>query len=97
MIKKSLGEMISDRFDIPLNGISAVPNAQLIGNTQLSIDGCVGIKKYKDDEIIIRCKSFILFITGSSLSMMTFSQGRVSIRGYIKSYTVEKVSRNEKN
>ena len=51
MIKKSLGEMISDRFDIPLNGISAVPNAQLIGNTQLSIDGCVGIKKYKEYKV----------------------------------------------
>ena len=97
MIKKSFGEFISDKFDIPLNGISAVPQAQFIGNTQLSIEGCVGIKKYKDDEIIIRCKSFILFITGSSLSMITFSQGRVCIRGYIKSYTVEKVSRYEKN
>ena len=97
MIKKGLGEIISDKFDIPLNGIASVPNAQLIGNTQLSIDGCVGIKKYKDDEIIIRCKSFILFISGASLSMITFSQGRVSIKGYIKSYTIEKVSRYEKN
>ena len=50
MIKKSFGEFISDKFDIPLNGISAVPQAQFIGNTQLSIEGCVGIKKYKDDE-----------------------------------------------
>ena len=97
MIKKNLGELISDKFDIPLNGIASVPNAQFVGNTQLSIDGCVGIKKYRDDEIIIRCKTFILFISGSSLSMITFSQGRVSIRGYIRSYTIEKVSRYEKD
>ena len=49
MIKKNLGELISDKFDIPLNGIASVPNAQFVGNTQLSIDGCVGIKKYTSE------------------------------------------------
>ena len=93
MIRKSIEELISDKFDIPLNGIASVPNAQFIGNTQLSIDGCVGIKKYKDDEIIIRCRSYLLKIRGISLSMMTFSHGRVSIRGYIQSYSIDKVGK----
>ena len=95
MIKRSLEDLISDRFDIPLNGLASVPNAQFVGNTQLSIDGCVGIKKYKDDEIIIRSKAYLLKIKGASLSMMTFSQGRVNIRGYIKSYSIDKVGKNE--
>jgi sporulation protein YqfC len=95
MIRKSLEELIADKFDIPLNGIASVPNAQFIGNTQLSIDGCIGIKKYRDDEIIIRSKIYLLKIRGDSLSMMTFSQGRVSIRGYIRSYSIEKVGKND--
>ena len=95
MIKKSLEELIADKFDIPLNGIASVPNAQFIGNTQLSIDGCIGIKKYRKDEIIIRSKTYLLKIIGDSLSMMTFSQGRVSIRGYIRSYSIEQVGKND--
>ena len=91
MIKKSVSELIADKFGIPLNGISSVPNAQFIGNTQLNIDGCVGIKKYKEDEIIIRCKTFLITICGNTLSMLTFSHGRVSIRGYIHSYVIEKI------
>ena len=96
MIRKNLEELIADKFDIPLNGITSVPNAQFIGNTQLSIDGCIGIKKYRDDEIIIRTKTYLLKIIGDSLSMMTFSQGRVSIRGYIKCYSIERVSKYDK-
>ncbi len=94
MRKRKLNEIISDKFDIPLEGIASVPNAQFVGNSQLNIDGCIGIKKYEPDEIIIRSKDFILKINGSSLSMMTFSLGRVSIRGYIFSYSIERVDCN---
>lgn len=94
MRKKKLNEIISDKFDIPLEGIASVPNAQFVGDSQLSIDGCIGIKKYESDEIIIRSKDYILKISGSCLSMMTFSLGRVSIRGYISTYSIERVKKN---
>ena len=89
MIKKSLTQIISDKFDIPLDCLASTPSAQLIGNSMMSIDGCLGIKKYETDEIVIRTKDYILRIIGSSLSMLTFSQGRVSIRGEIFSYNIE--------
>ena len=89
MQKKTLGEIISEKFDIPLESLSSVPNAQMIGNTMLSIDGCIGIKKYETTEIVIRTKKFLLKITGEELSMLTFSQGRVCIRGIIFSYNIE--------
>ena len=91
MLKKKLEQFISDSFDIPLEGILDIPSTQIIGNTQMNIDGCVGIKKYEISEIIIRCKHHILKIIGDNLSMLTFSQGRVSIRGNIVSYQVERV------
>ena len=89
MQKKSLGQIISEKFDIPLENLSSVPSAQFVGNSLLSIDGCVGIKKYETDEIIVRTKDFLLKIAGSDLSMLTFSNGRVSIRGEISSYGIE--------
>jgi sporulation protein YqfC len=91
MRKKNLEEVIFDKFDIPLEGIASIPNAQIVGNSQVCIDGCIGIKKYEGTEIIIRAKDYILKITGSSLNMMTFSDSRVTIRGYISTYCVEKL------
>ena len=91
MHKKRFSQVIADVFDIPLEGISSVPNTQIIGNAILNVDGCLGVKKYENDEIILRCKDFLLTIVGESLSMITFSQGRVSIRGLIRIYKIERV------
>ena len=91
MLKRSIEQFFLDNFDIPLEGILDIPNAQFIGNNCLNIDGCIGIKKYEENEIIIKCKRFILTITGASLSMLTFSHGRVSIRGEISCYKIEVV------
>lgn len=91
MRKKHIEEFIFDKFDIPLEAVASIPNAQFVGDSQLSIDGCVGIKKYEPTEIVIRAKDFILKISGSSLNMMTFSGGRVTIRGYISNYEIERV------
>ena len=91
MRKKHFQEIICDKFDIPLEGITGIPNAQFVGDSQISIDGCVGVKKYEPDEIIIRAKEYILKITGKDLSMMTFSGGRVTIRGYISNYGIERL------
>ena len=89
MLKKSLSEMICEKFDIPLECLSSTPFAQITGNSIASIDGCIAIKKYETDEIIIRTKEYILTVKGAELSMLTFSQGRVSIKGEISSYSVE--------
>jgi len=90
MLKKKIEQFFSDNFDIPLEGILDIPSAQMIGDTQLNIDGCLGINKYEINEIIIRCKHHVLKINGESLSMLTFSNGRVSIRGKIYNYQIER-------
>ncbi|MBQ8738065.1 MAG: YabP/YqfC family sporulation protein [Clostridia bacterium] len=91
MRKKHIKEIIFDKFDIPLSGIASIPNAQFVGDYELSIDACIGVKKYEPNEIIIRAKDYLLRVSGSSLNMMTFSGGRVTIRGFISSYQIEKI------
>ena len=83
MQKKTMGQIISDVFDIPLEGIANVPNAQIIGNTIMNIEGCIGIKKYECEEIVLKTKGYVLSVLGQSLSMLAFSQGRVSISLYL--------------
>ena len=90
MLKKSFSELICDKFDIPLESLSSTPLVQITGNTLMSIDGCMSIKKYETDEIIIRSKEYLLSIKGYELSMLTFSQGRVNIKGEIFSYSIER-------
>lgn len=92
MNKKSIGQIISEKFDIPLEGIASVPTVQIIGNTIVSVDGCVGIKKYETNEIIIHTEKYLLKFSGDSLSMLTFSNGRVNIRGTIMTYSIECVN-----
>lgn len=92
MSKKSIGQIISEKFDIPLEGIASVPTVQIVGNNIVSVDGCMGIKKYETDEIVILTKNYLLKFTGCSLSMLTFSEGRISIRGTIMSYSIECVN-----
>lgn len=93
MQNRKFKHIIADVFDVPLEGIANIPNLQLLGNSVLNIDGCVGIKKYEENEIILSSKDFITLIAGAELSMMAFSQGRVSIRGAI---TDIKISPKEK-
>jgi sporulation protein YqfC len=93
MQNKKFKHIIADVFDVPLEGIANVPNLQLLGNSVLNIDGCIGIKKYEEDEISVSSKNFIMSVYGKELSMLTFSQGRVNIRGII---TDIKISLKEK-
>lgn len=95
MLKRKIEQIISEKFDIPIESVASVPCAELVGNSILNIDGCMGIKKYTEEEIIIRTKNHILSISGESLSMVTFSQGRVCIRGVIIDYHVETVGKYE--
>lgn len=90
-MKKGFGRFLSEKFDVPLESISNEPDAHLVGNFVLNIDGCVGIKKYELDEIILRTKGYLLFVSGKSLTMLTFSQGHVCIRGTINGYRIERV------
>ncbi len=88
MKKKIVRQVISDMFDIPLEGIASVPNAQIIGNNILNIDGCVSVKKYDKGEIILSSKEYLMIIKGNELSMSSFAEGRVSVRGEMLSYEV---------
>lgn len=91
MFKKKIEKIFSESFDIPIDSLLDIPNVQFIGNKHLYIDGCMGVKKYEKNNIIIRCKKFILTIKGNELTMLTFSNGRVSINGIVLSFQIEEI------
>ncbi len=91
MIKNKIEKIFSDSFDIPLDSLLEIPNAQFIGNKHLHIDGCTGVKKYEKNNIVIKCKRHVLTIKGNDLSMLTFSNGRISVRGTILTFQIEEM------
>lgn len=91
MLKNKISKIFSESFSVPLESISEIPNAQFTGNKQISIEGCVGIRKYDKNEIVIRCKKHNLSIQGEDLSLQTFTQGRLCIKGKILYYQIEEI------
>lgn len=90
-MKNKLARFLNDKLDLPVDSLLSLPNVNIIGNTVLDIDGCIGIKKYENDEIILRAKDFVITVKGMELSMLTFSQGRINIRGIITAYLIEEL------
>lgn len=88
MKKRFLRHVVSDVFDVPLEGIASVPNVQIIGNNIVNVEGCKSVKKYDKEEIILKSSIHQLTIKGKELSMTNFSEGRVSIRGVVSSYEI---------
>ena len=54
MKKRFLRHVVSDVFDVPLEGIASVPNVQIIGNNIVNVEGCKSVKKYDKEEIILK-------------------------------------------
>lgn len=90
-MKGKFKQFLIDNLDNQTELFFNLPNVQIIGNHMLSIEGCIGIKKYETEEIILRCKSYNVNIVGNKLTMLTFTQGRISVRGEIKRYEIERV------
>lgn len=90
-MKKQISQFLFDKFELPVELLTDAPTVQLIGNYVMNIDGCVGIKKYETTEINLRCKNFYISVFGKDLTMLTFTQGRICIRGLILKYEIERL------
>lgn len=90
-MKGKIQQFLFDNLDIQTDLFFNFPNVQIVGNHMLSIEGCIGIKKYETDEIILRCKNYNVSIIGKDLTMLTFTQGKINVRGEIKRYEIERV------
>ncbi|MBQ7760770.1 MAG: YabP/YqfC family sporulation protein [Clostridia bacterium] len=90
-MKNCFFQFLNDKLELPVDGVFDTPNVQMIGNYVLNLEGCIGIKKYETTEVILRCKKYLICVFGKELTMLTFSQGRICIRGEIFRYEIERV------
>ena len=90
-MKNLLSQIFYDKLELPIEGIANVPTVQITGDNVVNIEGCIGIKKYELNEIVLRCKAHLLSVYGGDLTMLTFSQGRICIRGVLRKFEIERV------
>ena len=67
-----------------LNKISGA-SIEIIGNSHLSIDGCMGVLEYDSECINLRLKKGTLFISGTNFDITCFENQMITINGKISS------------
>lgn len=81
--REKISEKISRRFDVPIDGISDVGLIELKGDGEILITGCSSILEYNPETIVIRTGKKTVKITGSRMTMMTFTNNSTSVGGKI--------------
>jgi len=74
---------MSRAFDIPVDGISSAGVVELRGGGELLITGCSCILEYDSDIIVVTAGGKKIKVTGEDLTMMTFADRSVCVKGTI--------------
>ena len=56
---------------------------QIIGNSEITVDGFKGIEDYTENEVVFRAGSFVLAVIGESLAIRYLSIHTIVVSGYI--------------
>ena len=83
--KPALTRKILDSLDIPVGAVGKISFVEAVGNREISVDGCVGLNEYCQQRIVLALCDGELTINGSGLELHSFSGGRVSVDGTIRS------------
>lgn len=58
-------------------------NIEIFGNSQVSVDGCLGVYEYKDTYLKLRLLKGSLIIVGSGFNIVYFENRIISVKGKI--------------
>ncbi len=83
-VKKSLREQISLALELPQEVVMDVPNINLVGNTEISIENFAGLLEYTQSKIRLNTKVGSLTIEGEYLEARSMTAEVITIRGRIK-------------
>ncbi len=65
--------------------ISGEAVVQLLGNSEITVDGFKGIEDYTENEVVFRAGSFVLAVSGDALVIKFLSIHTIVIGGHIRS------------
>ena len=61
------------------------PYTEIMGNSKISIDGCLGVFEYKDTYLKLRLQKGSLILCGSGFDIVFFEDKLITVKGKISS------------
>ena len=82
---KQITNTIIQTLDFPQDLFLGLPNISLCGNAEIYISNHRGILSYDEESTNILVKNNQIQIKGKGLSILSYTQDELTIRGYIRS------------
>lgn len=83
--KDSFMENIYRKYEIQKESLFGGTHVEISGNTEVIVEGCLGVLEYGDRVISLNTAKLTVKISGADLSIVSFQNGQVVITGVIAS------------
>ncbi len=82
--KKVKWDLLGKNDNFSANMLSA-SHTEIIGNTSLTLDGCLGVYEYTDTFLKLKLSRGAMIICGTDFDIVLFENKQISVRGKISS------------
>ena len=72
-------------------------NVMISSNKRLVLSGCLGLKEYSNERVVLDAVDLRAVITGKALELKSFATGEICVLGKIESLYLEAYKRGEDN
>ena len=83
--KDNLAKKFAEELQLPEGAVHKIFTIEFHSNTQVSVDGCMGMVEYSDSVIAINLGDRIVRFHGNDLEMDTFFDSQAVIKGTVLS------------
>lgn len=81
--KKDTKRLDSIKNKIPPQFLTGIPQLELLGNRQITIEGSRGILKYSDEVIRINAGSMVISFCGRNLNVKCIAPDCTMVEGFV--------------
>ena len=83
--KLTVPQKAATLLEVPLSAFGGVPNLELTGNRELTVEGCKGVLEYDEDVVKLNLGKMILQVSGRDLNIKGITDDSAVLEGYFLS------------
>lgn len=84
-VRLPVSQRVLDALDFPVGAFGRISFVEAAGNREVTVEGCVGLSEYGEKMISLELCDGTMTISGAGLELRSFSGGKVSVNGVIRS------------
>lgn len=85
-----LTEAVAELFDIPGRSLPHGMDVEIQNDRDVFAEGCTGIAEYSRDRVVLEGGRMRAVILGDDFELFSFSDGRLCVRGRVRSVELER-------